>query len=397
MSFALSTDFDLFDPSAEHRAVRQTVKDFTKKEVEPQAVEFNRFERFNLPLFRRVGELGLLGITVPEVDGGAGMDAVAAVIVHEELAVSDPGFAVACLAHGMLFVNNFYRNANAEQRARILPKVLSGEWVGGLCMSEPGVGTDVLGMSSTAERSGNVYRLQGRKLWITNGAIDRNTSGDVFLVYAKTNGRISSFVVEKNMPGFTLGQKIEGKLGVRASTIAELVFDDCDVPVENRLGDEGESLIHMMRNLEIERLTLAAISLGIAMRCLRIMVGHANERVAFGRPMKEFGQIQRYIGRSYATWRAARSYVYDVARQLTLDQAGQRVDSDGAKLMAATMAKDVADSAIQVLGAMGYVEDTLVERLWRDAKGFEIGGGTIEAHEKNIAFDLARAMDTLLL
>jgi isovaleryl-CoA dehydrogenase len=397
MSFALSTDFDLFNPSAEHRAVRQTVKDFTKKEVEPQAVEFNRFERFNLPLFRRVGELGLLGITVPEVDGGAGMDAVAAVIVHEELAVSDPGFAVACLAHGMLFVNNFYCNANAEQRARILPKVLSGEWVGGLCMSEPGVGTDVLGMSSTAERSGNVYRLQGRKLWITNGAIDRDTSGDVFLVYAKTNGRISSFVVEKNMPGFTLGQKIEGKLGVRSSTFAELVFDNCEVPVENRLGEEGESLIHMMRNLELERLTLAAISLGIAMRCLRIMVGHANERVAFGRPIKEFGQIQRYIGRSYATWRAARSYVYDVARQLTLDQAGHRVDSDGAKLMAATMAKDVADSAIQVLGAMGYVEDTLVERFWRDAKGFEIGGGTLEAHEKNITFDLARAMDTLLL
>ena len=264
-------------------------------------------------------------------------------------------------------------------------------------MSEPGVGTDVLGMSSTAERSGNVYRLQGRKLWITNGAIDRDTSGDVFLVYAKTNGRISSFIVEKNMPGFTLGQKIEGKLGVRSSTFAELVFDNCEVPVENRLGEEGESLIHMMRNLELERLTLAAISLGIAMRCLRIMVGHANERVAFGRPIKEFGQIQRYIGRSYATWRAARSYVYDVARQLTLDQAGHRVDSDGAKLMAATMAKDVADSAIQVLGAMGYVEDTLVERFWRDAKGFEIGGGTLEAHEKNITFDLARAMDTLLL
>jgi isovaleryl-CoA dehydrogenase len=388
--------FDLYNPTEEHEMLRRMVRDFVTSEVEPQALECDREERFNLPLFRRLGELELLGVTVPEQWGGAGMDATAAVIVHEELSVSDPGFCLAFLAHSMLFVNNVYQNASDEQRGRILPKALTGEHVGGMCMSEPAVGTDVLGMQTTAVREGDIYRLNGRKMWITNGLIGDGVLGDVFLVYAKTGGRVSSFVVEKGMKGFEKGQKIRDKAGMRASTTAELVFEDCEVPVANLLGQEGDSMTHMMRNLEIERLTLAAMSLGIGMRCLQVMCNYANERQAFGKPIREFGQIQRYIGGSYARWKAARAYVYDTARRLDLDRGGNRVDSDGVKLVATTMAKEVADAAMQVLGGYGYVGEYVVERMWRDAKLLEIGGGTLEAHEKNITKDLSRTFREVL-
>ncbi len=390
--------FDLFNPTDEHLMLRRTLRDFVEREVEPQALEHDRTETFNLDLFRRCGDMGLLGITVPAEDGGAGMDPVGAVLVHEELSASDAGFCLAYLAHTLLFVNNVYRNANEEQRRRLLPKVISGEWIGGMCMTEPEIGTDVLGMKTRAVRKGDHYVLNGRKMWITNGAIDDKTLGDVFLVYAKTdagdgstpNARsLSSFIVEKGMPGFSLGQKIKDKTGMRASATAELVFEDARVPVANRLGEEGDSTIHMMRNLEIERVGLAAMSLGMARRCVKVMVKYANERKAFGKPIREFGQIQHYIARSYAEWKAARTYVYDVARKMDLGKPGNRVDSDGVKLIAAKMAKDVADNAMQVLGGYGYVGEYVVERMWRDAKLIEIGGGTLEAHEKNISKDLA--------
>lgn len=390
-------EFDLFNPTEGHAALRQMLREFVRNEVEPQALDHDRTERFNLDLFRKVGELGLLGITVPAEHGGAGMDAVAAVIAHEELSTADPGFTLSYLAHAILFVNNFYHNANDEQRGRYLDKVIRGEWVGGMGMSEPAVGTDVLGMQTAARREGDVYVINGRKMWITNGALDEKTLGDIFLVYARTGPRdISTFVIEKDFPGFSLGQKIKDKLGMRASTTAELVFEDCQVPVSNRLGEEGQSVIHMMRNLELERLTLAAQSLGIALRCLREMTRYAQERTAFGQPINQFGQIQKHIAEGYAQWRAARSYVYDVARRLDLSQPGNRVDSDGVKLFAATMAKEVADSAIQVMGGYGYVGESVVERLWRDAKLLEIGGGTNEAHQKNITKDLTRAREQLL-
>ena len=389
--------FDLYNPTEEHEMLRRMVREFVKKEVEPQAALHDREERFNRELFRRLGaELGLLGVTVPAEHGGAGMDAVAAVIVHEELSSADPGLCLAYLAHSVLFVNNLYHNANDEQRARLLPPVLSGEWVGGMCLSEPQAGTDVMGMQTRAERVGDEYVLTGRKMWITNGMVDERTLGDVFLVYARTGERISSFVVEKGRPGFEKGQKIKGKLGMRASTTAELVFEQCRIPVANRLGEEGDSLLHMMRNLEIERVTLAAMSLGIGLRCLQVMCRYANEREAFGKPIREFGQIQRHIARSYASWKAARAYVYDTARRMDLDRPGSRVDSDGVKLVATSMGKEVADAAIQVLGGYGYVGEYVVERLWRDAKLLEIGGGTLEAHEKNITKDLARSWEQVL-
>lgn len=390
----MGTD-SLFEPSQEHVLLRQTVRDFARDQIEPQALESDRQERFNLDLFRQLGDLGLLGISVPERYGGAGMDAVAAVIVHEELSAVDPGLCLAYLAHSMLFVNNFCRNANDEQRRRYLEKVMSGEWVGGMCMTEPSAGTDVLGMKSQAVRRGDMYYLNGRKMFITNGAVDDATLGDIFLVYAKTDQGLSSFVVEKDFPGFSLGQRLHGKTGMRASMTAELVFEDCAVPVENRLGQEGESLLHMMRNLEIERVTIAAMSTGIAARCVEIMTRYASERTAYGEPINSFGQVQRYIADSYAQYMAARTYVYHTAARMNLDSPGQRIDSDGVKLVATTMAKQVADNAMQVLGGYGYFSEYVVERLWRDAKLLEIGGGTLEAHQKNIAKDLTRRMDAI--
>ena len=389
---------DLFNPTEEHQMLRETLTQWVSQEVEPQALEFDRNEKFNLGLFRQLGELGLLGITVPEEFGGSGLDPLAAVIAHEEISMSDPGFCLAYLAHAMLCVNNLAANASTEQKSKYLPKLCSGEWVGAMAMSEPNYGTDVLGMETTAKKEGDKYIINGNKMWITNGCIDDDgTPADVVLVYAKTgesNGRaqISTFIVEKGMKGYSVGQKIMDKLGMRGSNTAELVFDNCEVPAENLIGKEGESSKHMMRNLEIERLTLAAMALGIAKRSIDIMNKYSLERKAFGKPIGKFGQIQRYISESYAQYKASRCYVYNTARTLTIEGSGNRIDSDGVKLVATPMAKLVADNAIQVLGGYGYVGEYTVERLWRDAKLLEIGGGTIEAHQKNIANDLAKSL-----
>ncbi len=382
---------DLFAPTPEHALLAETLREFVRREVEPQAAEHDRLERFNLPLFRKAGELGLLGVTLPEEFGGAGLDAVAAVQVFESLSTADPGFALAVLAHAILFAQNLAVNGNELQKKSFLSRAASGALVGGLCMTEPGVGTDVLRLATRAQRRGDEYVIDGTKTFITNGGIDDATPGDAFIVYARTDdGRLSSFLVEKGMPGFRLGQKWKDKLGMRASFTAELVFDGVVVPTTSRLGEEGEGTRHMMRNLEVERLTLAAMSLGIAQRCLQVMVGYANERKTFGVPISEHGQVQRHIAESFAEYRAARTFVYDVARRMDLAATGQRVDCDSAKLFAAQVGKRTADAAIQVLGGYGYMGEYVVERLWRDAKLLEIGGGTLEAHHKNLVKDLSR-------
>ncbi len=394
--------FDLFNPTEEHSLLRKTVREFVLREVEPQALEYDRNERFNLSLFRKLGDLGLLGITAPEEFGGSGMDALSTVIVHEELASADPGFCLSYLAHSMLCVNNIVWNANNEQRSRLLPKLCTGEWIGAMGLSEPAVGTDVLSMATRAEKRGSTYVVNGRKMWITNGSIDdEGTPCDVLLLYARTGQRedgrplISTFLVEKRHKGFTVGQKIRDKAGMRASNTAELCFDNCEIEVENLVGTEGSSMTHMMRNLEIERVTLAAMSIGIARRSLEAMVRYANERKAFGKKLSEFGQIQQHIADSYAEYQAARTYVYNTARQLRLDKEGQRLESDGVKLFATPVGKRIADRAIQVLGGYGYVGEYVVERLWRDAKLLEIGGGTLEAHQKNITLDISRSPDVI--
>jgi isovaleryl-CoA dehydrogenase len=384
-------NLDLFAPTPEHRLLGETLREFVEREVEPQAAAHDRGERFNHALFKRAGELGLLGVTLPEAHGGAGLDPVAAVQVFEALSSSDPGFALSVLAHAILFAQNVAVNGNDEQRARVLPKAASGEWIGGLCMTEPGVGTDVLAMATRAKRDGDVYVLDGTKTFITNGGIDDETLGDCFIVYAATAPKqISSFLVEKGMEGFRLGQLWKDKLGMRASLTAELVFDGVRVPVANRVGEEGEGTLQMMRNLEVERLTLAAMSTGIAQRCLEVMLAYSGERKSFGVPIREHGQIQRYIAESFAEYRAARCLVYDTGRRIDLKATGQRHDADAAKLFASQAAKRAADAAIQVLGGYGYMGEYVVERLWRDAKLLEIGGGTLEAHHKNLTKDLAR-------
>jgi isovaleryl-CoA dehydrogenase len=373
----------LCNPTEEHALLRHTVRQLVREVFEPGAMARDQAGGFDVGLLRRLGELGLIGITIPEVDGGAGLDATASVIVHEELAWSDPGFTLGYLAHALLFVNNFYWAGDAVQRRRFLPDVLSGKKVGAMGMTEPSSGTDVLGMATTARRDGEVYILDGRKMFITNG-----NEADVVLVYAKIDGRVSALLVERGMPGFSTSEKI-AKLGMRASSMCELIFDGVRVPRANLLGAEGAGVTHMMRNLEIERLGLAAMSLGIAQRCLEEMTRYAQERRSFGKPICEHGQIQRHLADAYAKTEAIRALTYGVAATVGPDRRN-RLGTDAAKLFAATAAKEVADSAIQVLGGYGYCSEYRVEQLWRDAKLMEIGGGTVEAHQKNITRDLMR-------
>ncbi|RJU84863.1 MAG: isovaleryl-CoA dehydrogenase [Candidatus Poseidoniales archaeon] len=396
-------ELDIGNPTQEHSMLREMVRDFVRQEVEPQALEHDKNEKFNINLFRKLGEYGLLGISVPEKYGGAGMDATAVAIVNEELSYSDPAFCLAYLAHAQLMVNNLAQNGSEEQKSRILPKVCSGEWIGCMAMSEPGYGTDVLGMQTSAvEKEDGNWLINGNKMWITNGAIDdQGTPADIVWLYARTGedekGRtqISTFLVEKGMEGYQVGQKIYDKSGMRASNTAELVFDNCLVPSENIVGNVGESMIHMMRNLEIERIGLAAMALGIARRSLSAMNKYASEREAFGHQIRDFGQIQRHIGESWAEYRAIRAYVYDTAANTNLELAGNRLDSDGVKLFATTAAKNISDRAIQVMGGYGYVGEYVVERLWRDSKLLEIGGGTLESHQKNITRDLVKDPDAI--
>jgi isovaleryl-CoA dehydrogenase len=369
--------------SDEHELLRKTVRQFVQNRVEPQAMAHDESQTFNTALLRELGALGLIGVTIPDADGGAGLDAVASCIVHDELAYADPGFTLGYLAHALLFVNNFYWAGNAAQRRRYLARTLTGELIGAMGMTEPAVGTDVLGMQTTARRDGDAYVLNGRKTFITNAP-----EAGVFLVYAKLDDRITSFLVERDFPGFSTGPKIP-KMGMRASTMSELIFEDCRVPAENLLGAEGGGITNMMRNLEIERIGLAAMSLGMARRCLDAMVGYAMERHSFGKPLAEHGQIQKYIGDSYARVEAMRALVYNVAATVGPSQRS-RLGTDAAKLFAATAAKEVADAAIQVLGGYGYCSEYRVEQFWRDAKLMEIGGGTLEAHQKNIVRDLTR-------
>ncbi len=378
-----SARFELENPTEEHHLLRQTLKSFVADVVEPQAEEFNKKGVLNVDLLRQCGELGLLGITIPADDGGAGMDVVGATLVHHELAKSDAGFALAYLAHAILFVNNFYWASRPDQRERYLADVLSGQKVGCMGMTEPGAGTDVLGMATHARAEGDHFILNGGKALITNAP-----DADLFLVYATVEGRITTFVVERGFEGLSTTPKTP-KMGMRSSTMGEIVFESCVVPKENVLGTVGGGITNMMRNLEAERLTLAAISLGIADRCLDIMMQYATERRAFGRPIHEFGQIQRYIAESFAKTEAARALIYTVARDSGPDKRN-RVGTDAAKLFAAPVAKEVADNAMQVLGGWGYCDEFKVERFLRDAKLIEIGGGTLEAHQKNMTKDLLR-------
>ncbi|MCZ8238002.1 MAG: acyl-CoA dehydrogenase family protein [Leptospiraceae bacterium] len=381
--------FDLFNPTESHLSLRESVSNFAEREMDLQATEHDEKETFNLPLFKRLGsELGLFGITIPEEAGGLGLDPLASVIVHEEMSRFDPAFTLSYLAHEVLFVNNFYYSSNEEQQSRYLSKVLSAEWIGGMGMTEPGAGTDVLGMSTVAKKVGNKYILNGTKQYITNGS-----TSSVFVVYAKldsiNNRKTTAFIVESSYKGFSVGKK-EEKMGMRGSPTTQLIFEDCEVPESNLLGVEDGALTHMMRNLEIERVTLAAQSLGIARRCIDIMCDYSMRyREAFGKKLSEFGQIQRMIAESYADLAAARALVYQVASEIHPDNRSS-LGAASAKLVATQMGERVSRNAIQVLGGYGYCREYPVERLHRDSILLSIGGGTNEAMQKNIVSDLRR-------
>jgi isovaleryl-CoA dehydrogenase len=394
---------DLFNPTEEHQALRDMVRSFAQDEVDPQRLEHDREEKFNHALFRKCGELGLLGVTTDVEYGGSGMDATAACIVHEELSQADPSFCLSYLAHSMLFVNNLNQNGNAEQKARLLPDVCSGAKIGGMGMSEPNNGTDVLGLTTTAVKddADGSYVLNGTKMWITNSYVTNDSlgsgeTGDVYLIYARTGGAgakgLSLFLVEKGMEGFSLGQPIKDKCGMRASNTGELVLDNVRVPAANLVGDENGATLCMMRNLEIERVVLGAMATGIARRCIDAMGKYSSERKAFGEPIGNFGQIQKMVADSYAKYQAGRCYLYNVSNGMALDASGQRLDTDGVKLYTTTMAKEVADAAIQTMGGYGYCGEYQVEQLWRDAKLLEIGGGTLESHQKNMIRDLNKGL-----
>jgi len=385
----LDRNHNLYNPTEDHLELRENISKFAKNELDDQAKEHDELEKFNEPLFRKLGkELGIFGVTVPEKDGGLGLDTTAAVIIHEEMSQYDPAFTLSYLAHEVLFVNNFYYASNEEQRSRYLSKVISGEWIAGMGMTEPGAGTDVMGMSTIAVKKGDKYILNGTKQYITNGSI-----GDIFLVYAKLNNKdnrkISAFIIEKKFKGFSVGKK-EEKMGMRSSPTSQLIFEDMEVPIENLIGKENEATIHMMRNLEIERVTLAAQSIGIAKRCIDIMCDYTiRHREAFTKKLIEFGQIQRMVAESYVDCNQARALVYNVA-SIVNPEIRNSLGAASAKLAATRMAESVSRNAIQVLGGYGYCREYPVERLHRDSILLSIGGGTNEAMQKNIISDLKR-------
>ena len=379
--------FDLFNPTDDHKSLRELTHDLAKGVLEPQVKEYDDKEILNEALLRKMGsEYSLFGITVPAEAGGHGLDATASVIVHEELSYSDAAFTLSYLAHEVLFVNNLYHSAQPGLRERYLSQVLDGSALAGMAMSEPAAGTDVLGLTTVAEKKGDRYILNGVKQWITNG-----NCGSYFIVYARTEkgnrSAISSFVVEKNFKGFSVGKK-EIKMGMKQSPTCQLVFEDVEVPAENLIGKESGALKHMMRNLEIERLTLAAMSLGIARRAIDEMVRYASvDRMAFGRHLADFGQIQQLIAESYARYRASRALVYETALRVN-PESRESLSAAAAKLSATQMAEYVARAAVQVFGGYGYTREYPVEKLLRDAILLSIGGGTNEAMQKNIMKDL---------
>ena len=371
---------DIANPSEEHLMLREMVREWTQEHVEPQALEHDRDERFNSELLRSMGELGLLGISAPEAYGGAGLDAVACTIVHEELSASDPGL------HLLTWRLHAFCQQFSLQRYRRAKGTNSAQGLFGRMDRSHGHVRARCGYRRAGfvhfgvQQADGTWLLNGRKMWITNGCIDEGGPRRMSFGSMRTgedergSSPMSTFLVEAGMPGYSVGQKIYDKTGMRASNTAELVFDDCVVPAANLVGGVGESLLHMMGNLELERLTLAGMALGIGRRALDEMNRYATDRTAFGSPIRDFGQIQRYIGESWAKYRAMRAYIYDTANNLVIGTSGQRLDSDGVKLFATTAAKEIADAAMQVMGGYGYVGEYHVERLWRDAKLLEIGG-----------------------
>jgi len=368
-----SLDFDL---GAEIDMLRSTVRDFAEDRIAPLAAEIDRTDRFPIELWPEMGALGLHGITVEEEYGGAGMGYLAHCIAMEEVSRGSASVGLSYGAHSNLCVNQIRRNGSDAQKRKYLPKLISGEHIGGLAMSEPGAGSDVVSMRLRAEKKGDRYILNGTKLWITNGHY-----ADALVVYAKTTPEagprgITAFLIEKGFKGFRPAQKLD-KLGMRGSPTSELVFEDCEVPAENVLGEVDKGVQVLMSGLDFERAILAAGPLGIIQSCLDVVIPYIHDRKQFGQAIGEFQLIQGKIADMYTTMNACRSYVYAVANACDRGQT-TRKDAAGAILYAAEKATAMSLDAVQILGGNGYINEFPTGRLLRDAKLYEIGAGTSE-------------------
>ena len=366
--------------------VRESVKDFVQAEVAPLAAEIDTTDTIPGELWEKMGQIGLLGITAPDEFGGAGMGYLEHVVAMEELSRGSASLGLAYGAHSNLCVNQLCLNGNDMQKRRYLPKLISGEHIGALAMSESGAGSDVIGMRLSAQKNGQNYILNGQKMWITNGPV-----ADIFLVYAKTAPEkrqhgISVFIVEKETPGFTQGPRLD-KLGMRGSATCELLFDNCAINEDNLLGKENKGVTVLMNGLDYERLVLAGGPLGIMSSCMDVVLPYIHDRKQFGRSIGEFELMQGKLADMYSTWNACRSYVYTVAKAA---DRGSKIRKDAAAviLYSSEEATWMSLQAIQCLGGNGYINDYPTGRLLRDAKLYEIGAGTSEIRRMLIGREL---------
>ncbi|MFG1304268.1 isovaleryl-CoA dehydrogenase [Xanthobacter autotrophicus] len=376
-------DFDLGETAD---MLRDTVRDFSQAEIAPRAAEIDKTNQFPRDLWPKLGALGLLGVTAEEEYGGSGLGYLEHVIAMEEISRASASVGLSYGAHSNLCVNQISRNGTPEQKAKYLPKLISGERVGALAMSEPGAGSDVVSMRTRADKKGDRYILNGSKMWITNGPI-----AETLVVYAKTDPAagpkgMTAFLVEKGFPGFSTAQKLD-KLGMRGSDTGELVFQDCEVPEENVLGVVGKGVNVLMSGLDYERAVLAGGPTGIMQACMDIVLPYVHERKQFGQPIGTFQLMQGKIADMYVTMNATKAYVYAVAKACDRG-ATTRQDAAGAILYAAEKATWMALEAIQTLGGNGYINDYPTGRLLRDAKLYEIGAGTSEIRRMLIGREL---------
>ena len=377
MNFALGEEIE---------ALRDMVHKFSQEKIAPRAEEIDATNTFAADLWPEFGDLGLLGITANPDFGGSGMGYLAHVVAIEEISRASASIGLSYGAHSNLCVNQIDRNGTQEQKEKYLPKLCSGEHIGALAMSEPGAGSDVVSMKLKAEKQGDHYRLNGNKMWITNGP-----DADTLVVYAKTdpdagNRGITAFIIEKGFEGFSTAQKLD-KLGMRGSNTCELVFEDCRVPAENILGGEGRGVNVLMSGLDYERVTLAGGPLGIMAACMDIVIPYVHERKQFDRPIGTFQLMQGKLADMYTDMNACRSYVYMVASACDRGET-TRKDAAGCILYAAEKATQVALEAIQCLGGNGYINEYATGRLLRDAKLYEIGAGTSEIRRMLIGREL---------
>lgn len=369
-----------------YELLRNSVYQFARHEIAPLAAQIDHDNTFPASLWRKLGELGVLGITVSEQYGGANMGYLAHVMVMEEISRACAAIGLSYGAHSNLCVNQIYLNGNEHQKARYLPKLISGEYVGALAMSESNAGSDVVSMQLQARKQGDYYILDGTKMWITNGP-----DADVIVVYAKTNKQagsrgISAFIVEKNFAGFKTAQKLD-KLGMRGSNTCELVFDHCEVPAENVLGELNQGVRVLMSGLDYERTILAAGPVGIMQACLDVVMPYVHARQQFNQPIGEFQFIQGKLADMYTALNASRAYLYTVAR--ACDDGGiSRKDAASVILYTSEKATQMALQAIQILGGNGYINEYPTGRLLRDAKLYEIGAGTSEIRRMLIGREL---------